>query len=191
MQTRSNAEDVTSRPAISGILLLVVAIGGILVLLFFWNQLLQPNNLGALSLPLLAIVGGAAATFNPCAVPALPAFLALVGGNREMSARGRAKLSLAAGIGALATIVILGLFVAFLGTEVKDLVAPHFRWVQLGIGLFLIVLAALHLAGQTMRLPLVSPLMAAGNRIWEKVVGRPTAGGSFLFGAGFVAVGAG
>ena len=87
--------------------------------------------------------------------------------------------------------MILGIIVAFAGAGTKELIAPHFRWVQLTVGLFLVSLATLHLLGQTTRLPLIGPIMGLGNRMWEGAMGRPTPRGSYLFGGGFVLVGVG
>jgi len=164
-------------------LLVLLAGVGVLTLLYFFHALWFGHNLGALSLPLLALVGGTAATFNPCALPALPGFLAL--GTQDR----RPGPSVAAAIGAIAVVFVLGAFVAAVGVEVQDLVAPRFRGLQLAAGLLLVLLAGLHLMGQAHRLPLVSPLTALGSRIWEKALARPSWPSSVLLGAGFVAVG--
>ncbi len=67
----------------AGLFFLMVVAGGVLVLLYFWNQLLQPGDLNAVSLPLVALIAGVAATFNPCGMPAIPGFLAMGMGGRE------------------------------------------------------------------------------------------------------------
>ncbi len=183
----------TLRRTISaGLLLLGVVAGGVLILLYFWNQLLRPGDLNAISLPLVALVAGIAATFNPCGLPALPGFLAFGGGNGNALGLGRRSgLSLATAVGAMTIIIVLGIIVAIVGTGTKGLIAPYFRWVQLAVGLFLVSVAVLHLGGQTSRLPLVGQVMGMGSRIWERTLGRPTPKGSYLFGAGFVIVGVG
>ena len=91
----------------------------------------------------------------------------------------------------MSVVIVFGVIVAFVGAGSKGLIAPYFRWVQLGVGLALIGLAAVHLMGQTERLPLVGRIMGVGSHVWDGAMGRPTPRGSYLFGAGFVLVGAG
>ncbi len=174
----------------AGAIFVAVVTGGVLVLLYFWSQLLRPGDLNAVSLPLVAFIAGVAATFNPCGMPALPGFLAF-GGGGGIGARRRAGLGLAASLGAMSLLIVLGIIVAFVGAGAKDLIAPNFRWVQLGVGIFLVAVAVLHLTGQTSRLPLVGQTMGLGSRVWEGAMGNPTPRGSYLFGAGFVLVGVG
>ncbi len=177
--------------ALPFLLVLGLAGLGLLALFYFWYGLLRPDSLGALSLPLVACIAGAAATFNPCALPALPAFLALVSSGDPRRRPGRAIKSAAAGAGAIALVVLLGLLVAALGEGLRPLVRAQFRWVQLAAGLALVLLAGLHLLGRTAHLPLMSRVMDSGQRLWEYTLRHPTPGGSFLFGGGFVLVGVG
>lgn len=178
--------------AVSGILLVAIAIGGVLALLYFWNQLLRPGELGSASLPLVALIAGIAATFNPCGLPALPGFITLLGGNTEdAGVRQRLRLSLGASLGAMSLVLVLGIIVAIVGSGTKGLIAPYIRWVQLAVGLFLVGLASLHMTDQTSRLPLVGPVMNLGGRMWNQAMGKPTIRGSYLFGGGFVLVGVG
>ena len=186
----------TSGPVIknvsAGVLLLAVVAGGVLVLLFFVKELLRPGDLNALSLPLVAFVAAIASVFNPCAMPALPGFFTFGSGTSESPGTWRrGGLSLMVALGAMTLVIALGIIVAMVGTGIKDLIAPYLRWVQLAVGLFLISIAGLHLVGQTSRLPLVGPIMELGSRVWQQALGRPTPLGSYLFGAGFVAIGAG
>ena len=176
----------------AGVFFLMVVTGGVLVLLYFWNQLLQPGDLNAVSLPVVAMIAGVAATFNPCGMPALPGFLAMGMGDREPpGVWRRGSLSLVTAFGAMTVIVVLGIIVAFAGTGTKGLIAPYFRWVQLTVGLILVSLAVLHFAGQTSRMPLVGRIMGVGSRMWEETMDAPTPRGSYIFGMGFVAVGVG
>ena len=185
------APSIGTQRAISLVLLPAVAAGGIATLLFFWNQLLKPGELSSISLPVVALVAGVAATFNPCGLPALPGFITFLGGGEQTSAGRRLALSTSVSLGAMSLVVALGIVVAIVGGGTKDLVAPNFRWVQLGVGLFLVTLAALHLTGRTETLPVLGPVMGLGSRVWEGAVSRPTPRGSYLFGAGFVLVGVG
>ena len=190
--TDRGGRGVAVRRAMGGGLLLAVTIAGVVALLFFVKVLLNPGDLGALSLPVVALLAGVAATFNPCVLPALPGFLTFLGGGEEeLRAPRRAGLSLATSLGAMTLIIVVGIIVALVGAGTKGLIAPYFRWVQLGVGLFLIGIATLHLMGQTSRVPLVGPVMALGSRVWEGDVGKPTPRSSYLFGAGFVLVGFG
>jgi len=174
------------------VLLVALVAGGVLALLYFWSQLLKPDELGLASLPLVAFIAAVASTFNPCGLPALPGFLAFMGVNSEgAGVKRRAGLSLAAGLGAMSLVVLLGILVAIVGSGTKGLIAPQFRWVQLAVGVFLIGMATLHLMGRTERLPLLGPVTNLGSRMWQGAMGNPTPRGSYLFGAGFVLVGVG
>ena len=190
MSPDSTTSSLTLQRMGAGAIFVAVVTGGVLVLLYFWSQLLRPGDLVAVSLPLVAFIAGVAATFNPCGMPALPGFLAF-GGGGEIGVRRRAGLGLATSLGAMSLLIVLGIIVAVVGAETKDLIAPNFRWVQLGVGIFLVALAILHLTGQTSRLPLVGPVMGLGSRVWEGALGKPTPRGSYFFGAGFVLVGVG
>ena len=174
----------------AGVILLAVVAGGVLALLYFVNQLLRPGDLSAVALPLVALVAGVGATFNPCGMPALPGFLAF-GGGGEIGVRRRAGLGLTASLGAMSLLIVFGIIVAIVGAETKQFITPGVRWIQLGVGLFLVGVAVLHLANQTSRIPLVGQVMGLGSRVWEGALGNPTPRGSYLFGAGFVLVGVG
>ncbi len=181
-----------SRNLASVILLVALVVGGIIALLVFWSQLLKPGDLSSVSLPLVALAAGVAATFNPCSLPALPGFLATgASDDGTLRMRDRSGLSLSASLGAMTVIIVFGIIVAFAGKESKELISPYFRWVQLGVGLSLVGLAVLHITGQTNRIPLVGAIMGVGSRMWQGSMGKPTARNGYLFGAGFVAVGAG
>ena len=132
-----------------------------------------------------------AATFNPCGLPALPGFITFLGGGEQTSAGRRLGRSTAVSFGAMTLVIALGIIVAIVGGGTKDLIAPNFRWVQLGVGTFLVALATLHLTGRFDSLPLVGPVMGLGSRVLEGAVNRPSPRGSYLFGAGFVLVGVG
>jgi cytochrome c biogenesis protein CcdA len=182
---------IGTQRAISLVLLPAVAAAGVATLLFFWNQLLKPGELSSIGLPVVALVAGVAATFNPCGLPALPGFITFLGGGEQTSAGRRLGLSTSVSFGAMTLVVALGIIVAIVGGGTKDLVAHNFRWVQLGVGTFLVALATLHLTGRFDSLPLVGPVMGLGSRVWEGAVNRPSPRGSYLFGAGFVLVGVG
>ncbi len=176
----------------SGAFLLALAVGGVLALLYFWNQLLKPDELGTLSLPLVALIGGLAATFNPCGLPVLPGFLTFMGASGEdTGVRRRAELSVSAALGAMTLVILVGIIVGFVGAGTKGLIGPQQRWIQLAVGIFLVALASLHLMNRTSHLPFVGPIMGLGSRAWNQATGKPTVRGSYLFGSGFVLVGVG
>jgi len=179
--TRSARPRLTAVASVAGFLAL--AAGGVLVLLFFSGGLLMTGRLGTVSLPLMAAAGAVASTFNPCALPALPAFLGRSGGTRGDPGP-------AAALGAITVVLAFGLVVTILGMEVQILVAPGLGWLQIAAGAALIAIALLHLTGRIGRLPLGAALVTAGSRLWELTLRRPTRLGDYLFfGAGFVAVG--
>lgn len=140
------------------------------------------GRLGTVSLPLMAAAGAVASAFNPCALPALPAFMRRGGG-------ARGDPGPAAALGAVTVVLAFGLVVTILGMEVQILVAPGLGWLQVAAGAALIAIALLHLTGRIGRLPLGAALVSAGSRLWELTLRRPTRLGDYLFGAGFVAVG--
>ncbi|MEE9248017.1 MAG: hypothetical protein V3U79_04890 [Dehalococcoidia bacterium] len=176
----------------SGVVLLTVVGLGIAALLYFFNQLLKPGDFASISLPVVALVAAVAATFNPCGLPALPGFLAFAGSSGgAVAGRRRASMSLMTGLGAVSVVIGVGVIVALAGGGTKGVIAPYFRWVQVTVGLILIAMAGLHLAGQSARLPLVAGITGVGSRIWGQAMGAPSHRKSYLFGAGFVAVGVG
>ncbi len=70
MKTETSTSGGTLQRVGAGVLLLAVVAGGVLALLYFVKELLRPGDLNALTLPLVALVAGIAAVFNPCAMPA-------------------------------------------------------------------------------------------------------------------------
>lgn len=170
------------------LLLATLTTAGVLLLIYFTGRMLMVGRLGSLGLPLMAVVGGVASAFNPCALPALPGFLIFCGA-RQQSRRHRVAIALAAGGGALVVVTAILGVVALLGMEAQMLVAPSFGWAQVTVGLVMILLAAAHLLDVVPRLPLVAKMTVAGGRLWDAAVARPNPSGAFLFGAGFLAVG--
>lgn len=176
----------------AGPLLLAAVAAGVLGLLFFWREVLHSSNFASLSLPVVAIVAATASTFNPCSLPALPGLVAATAAaGTGAERRTKVMVSLAASAGAGAVVLAIGLLVAAVGAGTKDVAEQYFRWVQLGVGLVLVAVAVLHLAGQTSRLPLVAGLTRLGGRVWEAGVANPSPRACLGWGAGFVAVGAG
>ncbi len=186
--SRGATADGRERATAALVLVAAIATAGVLLLVYFTSRMLMVGRLGSLSLALMAVVGGVASAFNPCALPALPGFLVFCGGAQQPP-RQRAALALAAGGGAFVVVTAVLGVVAVLGMEAQMLVAPSFGWVQVGVGAIMILLAAAHLLGVVPRLPLIGEVTEAGGRLWDAAVQRPNPGGAFLFGAGFLAVG--
>ena len=176
----------------SGVLLVAVIAAGLAALVFFWNEVVGRDDFSAVSLVFVAALAGVAATFNPCALPALPAFLTFAGAGGATPGRGRRiRSSSATALGAMSVVVVVGVIVGLAGAGTKSLIAPYFRWVQLGVGIFLIGVATFHLLGFTHRLTFVGPVMSFGSRVWDRAMRQKTSGSSYLVGAGFVLVGVG
>jgi cytochrome c biogenesis protein CcdA len=177
------------RDSLSALAFVALAAAGVVVLIVFAGRLLMMHRLDTVSLPLLAVVAAAAATFNPCALPTLPAFFTLGAGAGAERLPDRARLALPISLGAMSVVAVFGIVVAWLGMEAQMMVAVHFGWVQIGGGVVLVGLALVHLLGLAGRLPLVGRITALGGQLWDRALARPTGVGAFLFGAGFVAVG--
>ncbi len=187
-----SAWSATSRNTGSIILFAALISGGVAALLYFWTQLLRPGELGGASLPLVALAAGVASAFNPCSMPALPGFLAASGSGTGNGSRKRLSLDSAAAAGGAVTIVLIfGIVVAALGSGSKEAVGPYTRWVQLAVGIFLIALAALHIGNKTSGLPGLNRVVHVGSRMWSTALSNPSLRGRYIFGAGYVAVGAG
>ena len=103
----------------------------------------------------LALVAGALATLNPCAFPLLPAFLSFYVGAREerLTAGNRVLQGLVTGLvvtaGFLVVFVLVGLPVAYGAGRVADALP----WAGIVLGVLLVALGALALAGRAPRLP--------------------------------------
>lgn len=161
----------------------VTSAGGVAGLLFFWYRLFAPVEFDAISLPAVALVGGVAATFNPCALPALPGFLA-----RTRS--GRAWVTaLAACAGAGTVVAGFAAIVVALGAAADRTAAPWIHGFQLMMGLTVAAFALVHLVDRADVIPLARTLSSLGARCWDVAMRRPGTRASYVFGAAFIAVG--
>lgn len=193
MQLQHSAVGDRLTRAVWGVLLFQLSAAGVFMLLYFWRHVLHAEDFASLGLPVVATAAAIASTFNPCSLPALPGFIAASGAaaGEEVGLARRLRLSAAASLGAATVVAALGVLVALVGSRTKDLVEPNFRWVQLVVAIVLVALGGLHLAGRTSRLPLVGSMVGLGSRAWEAAIGKPTTRSSFVWGAGFVGIGAG
>jgi cytochrome c-type biogenesis protein len=128
---------------------------------------------------LLALVAGTLAPLNPCGFPMLPAFLSFYAGAREESLpRASNRIAQALAVGLLVTAGYLGVY-ALIGMPITfgaGLLARVLPWAGLLIGLTLLVVGLVALAGRKVALPLPTPFAAA-----ERGYGRAMV----LFGAGY------
>jgi cytochrome c-type biogenesis protein len=109
-------------------------------------------------LPLtLALVAGGLAALNPCGFPLLPAFLSVfVGAREERLPPVGSRLLQGLLVGVLVTAGFLGVFVA-VGLPVAygaARVADVLPWLGIGLGVVLVALGLLTVAGRVPRLPL-------------------------------------
>jgi cytochrome c-type biogenesis protein len=128
---------------------------------------------------ILALVAGALSPLNPCGAPLLPAFLSFyVGAEEESLPRAVSRIAQALIVGLLVTAGFLGVF-ALIGMPIiygAGLLADALPWAGLVIGLTLLGLGLVALAGHKLALPVTNPLGTAPGRH-----GR----GMLLFGAGY------
>lgn len=183
--TGSSAE----RWAMAAVTVLLFLVG-VTALLVFWNTVLRPGDFASLSLPVVAFVAALASAFSPCSLPALPAFITF-GAASQMPAARRAGLSFAAAMGAVTMVLLLGGVVTVAGAGTKGVVTHIERWVQLGVGILLMAIAAAQLTERAYGWPFVRRLTEAGGRIWDRAARRPSLLSGYLLGLGFVAVGLG
>ncbi|MGH8932526.1 MAG: cytochrome c biogenesis CcdA family protein [Egibacteraceae bacterium] len=131
----------------------------------------------------LALVAGGLATFNPCSLPLLPAFLSFSIG-AESSERPAAESSVARALlaGLLITGGFLGVFaiVALPVTAGFSLIADALPWAGVAVGLVLLAVGLLALCGVRVRVP-VANLAGPGP---DSGHGRRTTR-MLLFGAGY------
>ncbi len=133
-----------------------------------------------MSVPLLlALMAGAFAPLNPCGFPLLPAFLSFyVGAEEESLPRAPNQIARALVVGLLVTTGFLGVF-AIIGLPIAygaGLLADALPWAGLLIGLVLLAVGLVALAGRKVALPLQNPLGAAQGRHGRAML---------LFGAGY------
>ncbi|MBA3450179.1 MAG: cytochrome c biogenesis protein CcdA [Chloroflexia bacterium] len=128
---------------------------------------------------LLALVAGALSPLNPCGFPLLPAFLSFyVGTEEDGLPRAANRIAQALLVGVLVTAGFLGVFL-IIGVPITygaGLLAEALPWAGLVIGLTLLTVGLVALAGRKVAVPLTNPLGAVPGRH-----GR----GMVLFGAGY------
>ncbi|RAS67186.1 cytochrome c biogenesis protein CcdA [Lentzea atacamensis] len=114
---------------------------------------------------LVAVVAGMVATVNPCGFAMLPAYLALVvtGASEQSRARLLTRAMVSSAMMTLGFVTVFGLFgLAF--SVVASSVQRYLPFVTVVIGLALVVLGVLMLAGREITLLLPKPARGAPNR---------------------------
>ncbi len=131
------------------------------------------------ALLLLALVAGVLSPLNPCGFPLLPAFLSFyVGAAEESLPRAANRIAQALVVGLLVTAGFLGVF-ALIGLPIiygASLLADALPWAGLVIGLTLLVIGLVALAGRQVALPVQNPPGAVQGRHRRAMV---------VFGAGY------
>ena len=182
-------------------LTVVVTLAGLgyLAFLGFVKGILVPGEFAAYGLAITAVAAGTASFFSPCAFTMLPSYLALAGGGQTQGCRPELWPALvgglAAALGVVTTVSLLGLLLAALGTgiganlsitgEDPSRAAQGFR---IGVGAFVISMGLVHLLDWSHRAPLVGRVASWAVRVQPE-------GGSlrslYAYGAGYALVGVG
>ncbi|GAA3682184.1 cytochrome c biogenesis protein CcdA [Lentzea atacamensis] len=114
---------------------------------------------------LVAVVAGMVATVNPCGFAMLPAYLALVvtGASEQSRARLLTRAVVSSAMMTLGFVTVFGLF-GLVFSVVASSVQRYLPFVTVVIGLALVVLGVLMLAGREITLLLPKPARGAPNR---------------------------
>ncbi|MCH8849349.1 MAG: hypothetical protein IIC89_00825 [Chloroflexi bacterium] len=182
-------------------LAVVVAVAGLgyLAFLGFVKGILVHGEFAAYGLAITAVAAGTASFFSPCAFTMLPSYLGLAGGGQMPDDVPELRLTLvrgiAASVGVVTTVSLLGLLLAALGAgigtnlsitgEDPSLAAKGFR---IAVGAFVTSMGLMHLLGWSHRAPLVGRVTSWAVRVQPE-------GGSlrslYAYGAGYALVGLG
>ncbi|PZG18123.1 cytochrome C biogenesis protein [Micromonospora craterilacus] len=127
----------------------------------------------------LALAAGLLAAVNPCGFALLPAYLSFLvldgsdGGGRSRAVGRALLLTAAMTVGFVAVFGVFGLLAA----PAADVIARHLPWVSVAIGLVLVALGGVLLAGR--QLPTVGPKLGTGPEVTRRF------GSMALFGASY------
>ncbi|MEV6813758.1 cytochrome c biogenesis protein CcdA [Micromonospora sp. NPDC051296] len=127
----------------------------------------------------LALAAGLLAAVNPCGFALLPAYLSFLvldgsdGGGRSRAVGRALLLTAAMTVGFVAVFGVFGLLAA----PAADVIARHLPWVSVAIGLVLVALGGVLLAGR--QLPTVGPKLGTGPAVTRRF------GSMALFGASY------
>jgi len=127
----------------------------------------------------LAVSAGMLAAVNPCGFALLPAYLSvLIVGDQDGASRG-AQIGRAGALTAAMTLGFAAVFGVFglLTAPVADAVARNLPWVSIALGVVLVLLGGLLVAGR--QLPAVLPKLSRGPAVTHRV------GSMALFGAAY------
>ena len=127
----------------------------------------------------VALVAGGLATLNPCAFPLLPAFLSLyVGAGEQQLPRAPNRMAQGLLVGLLVAVGFMGVF-AVVGLPVAygvALVADAVPWMGMTVGLGLLALGGLGLAGVRVGVAVANPVRPGHDRRLRTML---------IFGAGY------
>ena len=177
----------------------LLALGG-LAFATLVRGVFAPGEFAAFGLVVTTVVAATASFFSPCSFTVLPSYLAFAGSGAESRGDHRFRRALgsglAAALGVVTTVAVLGLIIAALGTGIggnlavtaSDPTAPA-QALRIVIGTFVLSMGLLHNTGQSHRIPLVGRLSSWAIRAQGE--GGPSLRSMYGFGAGYVVVGVG
>lgn len=178
-------------------LLLGIGLVGWLAFLAFVTDVLAPREFASYGLIVVAAFAAVASFFSPCSFTVLPSYVALMpGGGRQRSVRRAAINGAAAALGVLTAVGVLGIAIGLLGTALGPSLSvtsddPNtlVRGLRIGVGAFLVLMAVIHLAGLSHRIPLLGTVATLAIR--SAPGDRRTLPALYGYGAGYVAIGVG
>ena len=177
----------------------MLAAGG-LGYLAFVKGVLAPGEFASYGLVLTTVAAATASFFSPCSFTVLPSYIAFASSPAEVPARerlgGALKRGLAASLGVITVVALIGAVIGALGTGVGaqlSITGPEpsapARALRYTIGAFVLSMGVLHLADLSHRIPLLGRLSSWAIRAEGE--GGPSLRSTYAYGAGYVLVGIG
>ena len=168
--------------------LILLAIAGYLTFSYFVVKLM-PEVL-SLNLFIVAIVAGIAAFFNPCSFTVLPAYITGVFLTKEKKVK-QGKIvhyGFLAAIGLITFNLILGIIMGFLGESFLksfSLNHPFVRLFRGGVGLVLLILGLMYIAGRGFRFPFFERI----GRTFQSLRMTSPSASMYIYGFGYNMIG--
>lgn len=184
--------------AVAAVFVLVgIGLVGWLAFLAFVTDVLAPREFASYGLIVVAALAAVASFFSPCSFTVLPSYVALMpGGGGRRSVQRAAINGAAAGLGVLTAVGVLAIVIGLLGTALgpslsvtSDEPSTLVRGLRIGVGAFLVLMALIHLAGLSHRIPLLGSI--ATLAIQTDRGDRRTLPALYGYGVGYVAIGLG
>lgn len=199
MNTRGAMMPYLSLASIAGLLL---AVGGLgyLGFLAFVKGGLGPQEFAAYGLILTTVAAATASFFSPCSFTVLPSYIAFAagegGGATTWGVQHALKNGLAAALGVVTAVALVGVLVGALGTGIGPKLGivgpdpnPASRALRIAVGAFVASMGLLHLMNLSHRVPLLGRIAAWGAQ--AQGGGGPSLWSTYAYGAGYVMVGIG